>query len=138
MAVINSEFEYNNPRPNFKRDQYKTLAEMKGVALTMVDRGHLSFCLENGKRYEFANDLDKNGTPIYNESTGYWREYSGVPTITMKESEWKEITDDPDRFAAFCKDHEGYILNITEDYIDIDFDNKFRFGDKFPIVFSNN
>ena len=94
-----------------------------------------------------AEHLDKVGLASYDKKIKAFflahieavrEECSKVPTITMKESAWNEIADDPNKLSAFCKEYEGYILNVTEDYIDIDLDNKFRFGGKFPIVFSNN
>lgn len=90
MAIINSEFEFNNPRPNFKRDQYKTLVEMKNVPLTAVDRGHKSFCEEDGNTYEFANDLGVDGNPKFDATLGYWRIWK---TGGLSDVDKKQIDD---------------------------------------------
>lgn len=55
----------SSTKPNFERDQFATLAEMK--ACTICDEGHKSYCLEDGNRYEYhaANEV--------NATTGKWR-----------------------------------------------------------------
>ena len=53
--------------PNFERDQFKTLAAMKAYPETALDDGHLSYCVETGKTYQYksANAADA--------ATGKWR-----------------------------------------------------------------
>lgn len=59
---------YQGKKPNFLRDQFETLKEMKEFPVTSLDEGHISRCVETGKRYEFlsTNEVD--------EITGHWRE----------------------------------------------------------------
>lgn len=58
---------YKGKKPNFERDQFKTLAEMKAFSEADIDEGHSSYCLEDGKRYTFksSNSVDS--------ITGRWR-----------------------------------------------------------------
>ena len=60
-------FGYEGDLPNFERDQFATLADMKQVVDT-IDEGHMSFCKETKKHYVFhsSNTLDA--------TTGKWRE----------------------------------------------------------------
>lgn len=60
-------FGYEGDLPNFERDQFATLADMKAVVDT-IDEGHMSFCKETKKHYVFqsSNTLDA--------TTGKWRE----------------------------------------------------------------
>lgn len=60
-------FGYEGDLPNFERDQFATLADMKQVVDT-IDEGHMSFCKETKKHYVFhsSNSLDA--------TTGKWRE----------------------------------------------------------------
>lgn len=57
--------------PNFKRDQFTTKAEMKACNPNFIDEGHKSYCLEDGKTYEFKS------SNTLNDETGYWREFGG-------------------------------------------------------------
>lgn len=71
MALkIGDNFNYQGQKPNFERDSFDTLAAMKAYPETSIDDGHLSYCKEDGKRYEFktSNTVD--------ETTGKWREFS--------------------------------------------------------------
>lgn len=76
MATNNPEPEnvvlthtYNGERPNFRRDQFGTLYEMSKV-INNIDEGHISFCLEDKKTYQFlsSNEID--------ETTGRWRPFT--------------------------------------------------------------
>lgn len=59
-------FGYNGERPNFRRDQFDTLYRMSKV-IDNIDEGHVSFCLEDKKMYQFLSS-----NPI-DETTGRWR-----------------------------------------------------------------
>ena len=60
-------YGYEGIMPNFKRDQFETLASMKEV--TNIDEGHISFCLEDKKNYQFLSSNEVN------ETTGKWRPF---------------------------------------------------------------
>ena len=59
-------FGYNGEKPNFRRDQFDTLYRMSKV-IDNIDEGHVSFCLEDKKMYQFLSS-----NPI-DETTGRWR-----------------------------------------------------------------
>lgn len=74
MPQIGANFQFTSRQPNFERDQFDTIANMKKC--TVCDEGHKCYCLENQKTYEFAS-VDSNGDAIQpNQTTGYWHEFS--------------------------------------------------------------
>jgi len=81
----------------------------------------------------------RNGDPILasmwnstNEAVN--RLMEGGNVITMQQREWDALLADASAYLEFCRTHEGYILNVTENYAN---DNEaFAFGGVFPIVFS--
>ena len=77
MALtIGDNFSYQGQKPNFERDRFDTLAEMKAFAETSLDDGHLSYCAEDGKHYVFDSSNEED------ETTGKWREFtSGISEI---------------------------------------------------------
>ena len=70
MALkIGDNFSYQGQKPNFDRDSFDTLAVMKAFPETSIDEGHISYCKEDGKNYQYkaTNSLDA--------TTGKWREF---------------------------------------------------------------
>lgn len=68
MAIkIGANFAYNGKLPNFERDSFKTKAAMKAFDENSINEGHLSYCEEDGKVYQYksANTVDA--------TTGRWR-----------------------------------------------------------------
>lgn len=66
--LIGDNFNYQGQKPNFERDSFETLAAMKAYPETSIDDGHISYCKEDGKNYQYkyANSVDV--------TTGKWRE----------------------------------------------------------------
>lgn len=66
--VISETLENNTMQPNFSRDSFATLAEMKAVSKKKMPQMLIATCQEDGKAY------------IYNKSNtedpdlGYWRQ----------------------------------------------------------------
>ena len=58
---INNNFDYKGNQPNFKRDQFRTLKEMRLANGKGFDEGHISYCIETGKHYVYstANTIDE-------------------------------------------------------------------------------
>lgn len=72
MAItVGDNFQYQGAKPNFARDSFETLSEMKGFPETNIDDGHLSFCKEDGETYKFLSSNTADAT------TGKWRKFSG-------------------------------------------------------------
>lgn len=68
MALkIGDNFNYQGKLPNFERDTFSTLSKMKEYPVTSIDEGHISLCLEDGKRYKFSSSHS------YSSTTGYWK-----------------------------------------------------------------
>ena len=57
---INNNFDYKGNQPNFKRDQFRTLKEMRLANGKGFDEGHISYCIETGRHYVYstANKID--------------------------------------------------------------------------------
>lgn len=68
---IADNFAYSGKKPNFARDSYDTLADLKAVRDVDIDDGHLAFCAEDRKTYKFdsSNSVDS--------VTGKWRIFAG-------------------------------------------------------------
>ena len=91
-------FGYEGTQPNFKRDQFATLADMKSVVDT-IDEGHVSYNLETKKHYVFRS------THELNEITGKWKELNA-------EAEQQFTSDEvADLKARFVKKTQ---FNISE------------------------
>ena len=68
MAIkIGANLAYNGKLPNFERDKFETKAAMKAFDENNIDEGHLSYCEEDDKVYQYksANTVDA--------TTGKWR-----------------------------------------------------------------
>lgn len=71
MIQIIDNFEHRSKLPNFARDQFDTLEEMKNVRDEDIDEGHISYCISTDKHYKF------NASNAIDQSTGKWREFKG-------------------------------------------------------------
>lgn len=67
-------FGYEGDLPNFERDQFATLSDMKDVVDT-IDEGHISFCKETKKHYVFQSSNSVDAT------TGKWREIADPAVV---------------------------------------------------------
>lgn len=80
MAIqIGDNMGYRGKKPNFERDSFDTLAEMKAYPETDIDDGHLSYCKEDDNIYKF------NSTNEVDETTGKWRLFDKSITSDMVE-----------------------------------------------------
>lgn len=73
---IGDNFAYQGKKPNFERDQFTTKAAMSSFPEASIDEGHLAYCMEDGKRYEY-----KSSNPV-DPTTGKWREYKTIVQAT--------------------------------------------------------
>ena len=65
--IIGDNFNYQGKQANFKRDTFNTLSDMKSYPETSIDEGHISFCIETGKRYKYSSKNTSDST------LGKWR-----------------------------------------------------------------
>lgn len=105
-------YGYQGTQPNFSRDQYATLADMKAV--TSIDDGHISFCLEDKKTYQYISTNEVDAT------TGKWRLLtqasggaSGELPITFVKNfdEYKALPEDEKR-----KSNHMFVIGFSETY----------------------
>ena len=101
MPQIIAPFELNSIRPNFVRDQFKTLADMRAVNPKAIDTGHLSYCVATNKHYVF------NPSNPFDDTTGYWREmtnnsfYVGdtAPDTDNPDLLWLDTSEDEEPYS---------------------------------------
>lgn len=81
MALkIGDNFSYQGQKPNFDRDSFNTLAAMKAFPETSIDDGHISYCKENDKSYQYKSNNSVDAT------TGKWREFKSGEDVYSIES----------------------------------------------------
>lgn len=89
MPNISSNFVYEGKKPNFQRDRFNTLKEMREFDERFIDEGHTSYCRETRKKYTFFGSDKENGGVDYDEVTGYWRlegDYEEIEVIKIEEN----------------------------------------------------
>ena len=66
-------YDYRGKKGNFTRDYFVTLAEMVAFPTTGIDEGHICYCEETGKHYEYrSTNTEADGTgkwALYNDAT---------------------------------------------------------------------
>lgn len=78
MALsIGDNFQYQGRKPNFERDRYASLAEMKAVSQAVIDDGHIAFCEEDGHTYRYLSSLPEDAV------TGKWRRMQEGAAVTI-------------------------------------------------------
>ena len=74
MIQVADNFNYRGKKPNFDRDSFDTLQDMKNYSENSLDDGHISYCKETGKHYKFNSNNQSDST------TGKWVEqHEAVP-----------------------------------------------------------
>ena len=61
MAQVSSSFILRSKYPNFERDSFEKLSDMRDVPSTWIDEGHISYCVETGKHYIFSTKNSNSG-----------------------------------------------------------------------------
>lgn len=74
MIQVADNFNYRGKKPNFDRDSFDTLQDMKNYSENSLDDGHTSYCKETNKHYKFNSNNQSDPT------TGKWVEqHEAVP-----------------------------------------------------------
>lgn len=68
MIQVADNFNYRGKKPNFDRDSFDTLQDMKNYSENSLDDGHISYCKETNKHYKFNSNNQSDPT------TGKWVE----------------------------------------------------------------
>lgn len=152
MAIkIGANFAYNGKLANFERDSFETKAAMKAFNENNIDEGHLSYCKEDGKTYQYksANSVDA--------VTGKWRvfktdivvdaELDGDSTNPIQnKAVWlkfiKERMDIADNYqfkynATFVFDKDYKYSEFQGDYASVDL-NGYTLSIESATTLSNN
>lgn len=74
MIQVADNFNYRGKKPNFDKDSFDTLQDMKNYSENSLDDGHISYCKETNKHYKFNSNNQSDPT------TGKWVEqHEAVP-----------------------------------------------------------
>lgn len=74
MIQVADNFNYRGKKPNFDRDSFDTLQDMKNYSENSLNDGHISYCKETDKHYKFNSNNQSDPT------TGKWVEqHEAVP-----------------------------------------------------------
>lgn len=74
MIQVADNFNYRGKKPNFDRDSFDTLQDMKNYSENSLDDGHISYCKETYNVYQFNSNNQSDPT------TGKWVEqHKAVP-----------------------------------------------------------
>lgn len=74
MIQVADNFNYRGKKPNFDRDSFDTLQDMKNYSENSLDDDHISYCKETDKHYKFNSNNQSDPT------TGKWVEqHEAVP-----------------------------------------------------------
>lgn len=62
MIQVADNFNYRGKKPNFDRDSFDTLQDMKNYSENSLDDGHISYCKETDKHYKFNSNNQSDPT----------------------------------------------------------------------------
>lgn len=131
MALtISANLKYSGKLPNFTRDSFSTLAEMKSFPENQLDPGHISFCEEDRNTYKY----DPNNTT--DNITGKWRLFgSGITYYKIPElTEDYMVTSNPSLTNEVI-----YYIDIGETVFKIIGDSTIKWQDgKSPVSEANS
>lgn len=65
MIQVADNFNYRGKKPNFDRDSFDTLQDMKNYSENSLDDGHISYCKETNKHYKFNSNNQSDPTLNY-------------------------------------------------------------------------
>lgn len=89
MIQVADNFNYRGKKPNFDRDSFDTLYDMKNYSENSLDDGHIFYCKETGKHYKFnINRKDINLISSIRNNTLVkdivkYIDYEDIPTLNM-------------------------------------------------------
>lgn len=120
MPQIKSSFILNSKSPNFSRDFFYLIKDMKNVDPDHIDNGHISYCAEDKQHYKFDESYG------FDSLLGYWRPllskesevYQGVIQFETKNDMLQQV--DPVLYKlgqiSYCKeDDQHYYWAVDED-----------------------
>ena len=89
MIQVADNFNYRGKKPNFDRDSFDTLQDMKNYSENSLDDGHISYCKETSKHYKLninREDINlissiRNNTLV--KDIVKYIDYKDIPTLNM-------------------------------------------------------
>lgn len=106
MPKIGAGFDLQSSQPNFKRDQFNSISEMRDCTLKDIDQGHVSYCNETKRHYVF----NKDGKNINDPTTGFWSLWSGSPTEPISMMQY--LSMEHDNILYFITDSHDVLTRI--------------------------
>lgn len=104
MIQVADNFNYRGKKPNFDRDSFDTLQDMKNYSENSLDDGHISYCKETDKHYKFNSNNQSDPT------TGKWVEqHEAVP------ADEEDITEQSGTLQLANKTYDNKIINIYKE-----------------------
>lgn len=76
MIQVADNFNYRGKKPNFDRDSFDTLQDMKNYSENSLDDGHISYCKETDKHYKFNSNNQSDPTTLRSGIGSYKKDYS--------------------------------------------------------------
>lgn len=90
MIQVADNFNYRGKKPNFDRDSFDTLYDMKNYSENSLDDGHISYCKETDKHYKFNSNQERPAN-IINKGFQYFDTTINKP-IYWDGSKWIDAT----------------------------------------------
>lgn len=88
MIQVADNFNYRGKKPNFDRDSFDTLQDMKNYSENSLDDGHISYCKETDKHYKFNSNNQSDPTIRHNlfyGTNGFDNNYNKLKTLGINE-----------------------------------------------------
>lgn len=104
--ILGDNLLYRGQQPNFERDQFKTLAQMRAYNKAWLDDGHIAFCLEDKQHY------------AWNATANEWQLFT--PSGVVKAEDTDEIVEgiEPnivDKMRTLENDHAKFKAEVNEE-----------------------
>ena len=91
MIQVADNFNYRGKKPNFDRDSFDTLQDMKNYSENSLDDGHISYCKETDKHYKFNSNINREDINLISSIRNNtlvkdivkYIDYEDIPTLNM-------------------------------------------------------
>lgn len=120
MIQVADNFNYRGKKPNFDRDSFDTLQDMKNYSENSLDDGHISYCKNDeslrGTVFDFSISSGTSEEPKYciNFADSY---SSGIERITIHSNSVQELKDNRDLIDGERIVEEIWTVRYNNTYI---------------------
>lgn len=103
--ILGDNLLYRGQQPNFERDQFKTLAQMRAYNKAWLDDGHIAFCLEDKQHY------------AWNATANAWQLFT--PSGVVKAEDTDEVVEDiepniVEKMRTLENDHAKFKAEVND------------------------